>query len=187
MQHSNFHPTFKPKCWMRCWMHLPQPLPCCGWTVRSSHRCCITKLFLKILQHPQEIPVLEYIFEKLADLQTCNFIKKGPRHKCFAVNIVKYLILPILKNICKQLLFNFFNGSLLHGPKGLRSRLYDDVRLQGPSYKSTFCFISQHLSPSSKSQPAFENLRLINIFDKTIKFLHWLFLVALVSGCFRWF
>ena len=103
------------------------------------------------------------------------------------MNIAKYLILPILKNICKQLLFNFFNGSLLHGPKGLRSRLYDDVRLLGPCYKSTFCFISQHLSPSSKSQPAFENLRLINTFDKTIKFLHWLFLVALVSGCFRWF
>ena len=45
----------------------------------------------------------------------------------------------ILKNISKRLVFNFFNGSLLHGPKGLRSRLYDGVRLQGPSYRSSFC------------------------------------------------
>ena len=56
------------------------------------------------------------------------------------MNIAKFLILPILKNICKRLLFNFFNGSLLHGPKGLRSRLYDGVRLQGPSHRSSFCF-----------------------------------------------
>ena len=35
-----------------------------GRTVRSSHRrCCIRKLFLKILQYPQETPVLESIFK----------------------------------------------------------------------------------------------------------------------------
>ena len=40
-----------------------------GRTVRSSHRrCCIRKLFLKILQYPQETPVLESIFKKVADL-----------------------------------------------------------------------------------------------------------------------
>ena len=38
-------------------------------TVRSSHRrYCIRKLFLKILQYLQEAPVLESIFEKVADL-----------------------------------------------------------------------------------------------------------------------
>ena len=37
-----------------------------GRTVRSSHRrCCIRKLFLKILQYPQETPVLESIFKKV--------------------------------------------------------------------------------------------------------------------------
>ena len=40
-----------------------------GKTARSSHRrCCIRKLFLKILQYPQETPVLESIFKKVADL-----------------------------------------------------------------------------------------------------------------------
>ena len=40
-----------------------------GRTVRSSHRrCCIRKLFLKILQYPQEITVLESIFKNFGDL-----------------------------------------------------------------------------------------------------------------------
>ena len=79
-----------------------------GRAVKSSHRrCCIRKLFLKILQNPQETPVLESIFKKVEDLQTCNFIKESPQHRFFPVNITEFLILPILKNICKRLLFNF--------------------------------------------------------------------------------
>ena len=40
-----------------------------GRTVRSSRwKCCIRKLFLEILQYPQEAPVLEPIFKKFADL-----------------------------------------------------------------------------------------------------------------------
>ena len=39
---------------------------------------------------------------------------KESRHRYFPVNIAKFLLLPILKNICKWLLFNLFNGSLLH-------------------------------------------------------------------------
>ena len=40
-----------------------------GRTVRSSHwRCCIRKLFLNILQYPQETPVLESIFKSCRPL-----------------------------------------------------------------------------------------------------------------------
>ena len=127
----------------------------CGRTVRGSHqRCYIRKLFLKILQYPQETPVLESIFKNVTDL--CNFIKKRHQHRCFPENIAKFLILPILKKICKRLLNNFFNDSLLHEPKDLSWLL--------PSW--------------SKSQPAFKNLRQ-NTFDKSIKFYYWLFLVVL--------
>ena len=43
--------------------------PYYGRTVTSSHRrYCIRKLFLKILQHPQETPLLESIFKEVADL-----------------------------------------------------------------------------------------------------------------------
>ena len=97
-------------------------------TVRSSHRrCSIKKLFLKISQYPQETPVLESDFKKVAGLK-----------ESFPVNIAKFLILPLLKNICAWIYFDCFNDSLLHGSKGLRSRLYDDVRHQGPSHRSSF-------------------------------------------------
>ena len=40
-----------------------------GRTGRESHRrCCIRKLFLKILQYSQETPVLEPILKKFADI-----------------------------------------------------------------------------------------------------------------------
>ena len=33
---------------------------------------------------------------------TCNFIKKRLQHKCFPVNIAKFLRTPILTNICER-------------------------------------------------------------------------------------
>ena len=44
------------------------------------------------------------------DLQAYNFIKKRFQHRCFGVNIGKFLITPILKNVCEQLLLNSVNG-----------------------------------------------------------------------------
>ena len=53
--------------------------------------------------------VLESLFHKTAALEACNFIKKRLQHRCFAVNIAKFLRTPNLKNICKrQLLQNKF-------------------------------------------------------------------------------
>ena len=45
---------------------------------------------------------LESLFKKISGLQTCNSIKKWLRHRCFHVNIAKFL--KILKNICNRLL-----------------------------------------------------------------------------------
>ena len=45
-------------------------------------------------------------------------LPKNKKYRCLPVNIAKFLILPILKSICKRLLFNFFNISLLQEPKG---------------------------------------------------------------------
>ena len=128
--------------------------------------------------------MLEPLFKNVAGLKAYNFIKKGHQHRCFPVNIAQFLILLISKNICQRLLFDFFNGSLLHGTKGSRSRLYDGVRLQGLSHSSSFLFLSWH-KPSPSTGPAFENLR-------RIKFLYWLFLVVLDGfrsflDCFRSF
>ena len=94
--------------------------------------------------------MLESLFKNVADLKGCNFIKKRPEHRCFPVNIAKILILLNSKNNCERLLFDFFNGSLLHQSKGSRFRLYDGVRVQGPTHRSRFLFLSWYEpSPSS--------------------------------------
>ena len=48
--------------------------------------------------------MLESLFNKVADLQPCNAIKKRLQHRCFPVNIAKSLRTPILKIICERLL-----------------------------------------------------------------------------------
>ena len=101
----------------------------CGRTVKSSRRnCSVKKLFLQISQYPQETPMLESLF-------------KIQQHNCFPVDIAKFLRLPILKNICEQLLLDCFNGPLLYGSKGSRSRFY------------------RYLSSWTESRPALRNLR----------------------------
>ena len=52
----------------------------------------------------RKTPVLESLFNKVADLQACNVIKKRLQYGCFPVNIAKSLKAAILKIICKRLL-----------------------------------------------------------------------------------
>ena len=54
----------------------------------------------------RKTPVLESPFNKVAALQDCNFSTKRLQHRCFAVNIVKFLRTPTMKNICKRLLLH---------------------------------------------------------------------------------
>ena len=52
-------------------------------------------------------PVLEPPFNRLVGFNTCNFLKKRLRHRCFPVNIAKFLRALILMKICEQLLLPF--------------------------------------------------------------------------------
>ena len=56
-------------------------------------RRCSTKSLLKILQMSQnaEKPVLEFLSNNVAGLQTVNFIKKGLQRRCFAESFGKFL------------------------------------------------------------------------------------------------
>ena len=60
--------------------------------------------------------------------------------------VMSFLIFKItfLKNNCKRLFFDCFNGSLLHGPNDSRSVLHGDIKLQDPSLKSSFLFLKIH-------------------------------------------
>ena len=50
--------------------------------------------------------MLESLFNKFVGLQTGNFITKRLEHRCFPVNIAKFLKTPILKDIFERLLLN---------------------------------------------------------------------------------
>ena len=51
--------------------------------------------------------MLEYHFNKVADLHACKVFKKRLQHRCFPVNITKSLRTPILKIISERLLLSF--------------------------------------------------------------------------------
>ena len=52
-----------------------------------------------ILKNHRKTPVLESLFDKVARLKVCKFIKTRFQHKCFPVNFAKFLRILILKNI----------------------------------------------------------------------------------------
>ena len=139
------------------------------------------KLFLKTSKYLQEVPVLYSLLKKIAGLKASNFINKRRQHGWFPVDMTKFLRLLFSKNIFERLFFYFFNGSLLHGPKGSRSRLYNGVRLQGLNHRFSFLFLSRHLSSWTESRPAFKNLRRIPLMS------HLSFYIGLFIGHFRWF
>ena len=92
------------------------------------------------------------------------------------MNIAKFLILLISKIIGERQLFYFFNSSLLHWPKGSRSRLYDGVGLQGLTHRSSFLFLSYH---EQVNPPTCIRKSKRNTFDESVMFLYWSFLVVL--------
>ena len=67
-------------------------------------RCSVKKLIVKILQYNRETSALKSLLNKVACCKACNFILKRLQHKCFPVNIEKFLRTRILKNICVRLL-----------------------------------------------------------------------------------
>ena len=57
--------------------------------VEAAIRNAIKNMFLKFRNTLSKISVLESLFNKVAELQVCNFIKKWLQHTCFPVNIAK--------------------------------------------------------------------------------------------------
>ena len=138
---KNKHPS-----WLYCTM--------VGLPEAATWGVLLKKLFLKNLQDLQETPVLESFLKKVTGLKASAY-----NTCCFPVNIAKFLRLPISKNICTQLHLYCFNGSLLHGPKGSRSRLYDRIRLQClQAFLRSSGSSGWHLSSWTEFQPVLKSL-----------------------------
>ena len=54
----------------------------------------------------QKTPALESLFNQIAGLQVCYFIKKRLQQRFFSINIVKFLKTSILKKACERLLLD---------------------------------------------------------------------------------
>ena len=75
---------------------------------RSSHwRSSIKKVFLEIYNIYRKIACWSLSLIKLQTLLN-NFVKKRLQHRCFPMNIVKFLRWPIFKNIYERLLLKMF-------------------------------------------------------------------------------
>ena len=74
---------------------------------RNSHRRrSIKKAFLKdFVIFTGKHLCWGLFFDKVAGHQSCNFIKRRLQHRYFLVNIGKFVIAPIFKNICERLHF----------------------------------------------------------------------------------
>ena len=61
----------------------------------TNRRCSLKKGVLKYFaKFPRKTPVLESLFNKIAGLEDCNFIKKTLQHRCFPVKLAKFLRTP---------------------------------------------------------------------------------------------
>ena len=111
-------------------------------------------------------------------LKAWSIIKKRHEHNSFPVNIAKFLRLPVLGKICEWLLFDCFNGLLLHVPKvqGLDYVTAPVFRVRVTGL--VFCFLKS-ASLTVNWGPTCDQKPKTNTFDESIKLLHWLFLVVL--------
>ena len=57
--------------------------------------------------------VLESLFNKNKDVRVCNFIKKRLQHRCFPVNIAKFLRTAYFKDLLRWLLFQV-EGAIIY-------------------------------------------------------------------------
>ena len=56
--------------------------------------------------------MLEFLFNKVADLQTCNFIKQRLQHRYFSVKFAKSLRASFLQNACDCCFWKYLMNSL---------------------------------------------------------------------------
>ena len=74
--------------------------------------------------------MLESSFNKLTGFKTCNFLIKRLQHRCFPLNIAKFLKTLILMKICEQLLVQFLLLTVNISSQGFVSALNSKGLLQ---------------------------------------------------------
>ena len=85
-------------------------------TIKSSRSQMFFEIgVLKVCNIHRKTPVLESLFSKVASLEACNFIKKRLQHRCFPVNIAKFLRKFYLKNTTGGCFCTLNSSGILNG------------------------------------------------------------------------
>ena len=100
----------------------------------AVHRCSSKCGFLKVSQYLQENTCVGVFFNNVVDLKTCNFINRWIQHKCFPVNIAKFLRTRFLQNTSRGLLLKTFLGDAQPIIWRLMITLKTDVNLFSPLF-----------------------------------------------------
>ena len=85
-------------------------------TIRSSRSQVFFEIsVLNVCNIHRKMPVSESLFSKVASLEACNFIKKRLQHRCFPVNIAKFLRKFYLKNTTGGCFCTLNSSGILNG------------------------------------------------------------------------
>ena len=85
--------------------------------------------------------------------KACNIIKKGLQHRYFPVNIAKFLITPVLKNICVRLLLKIIiKKDLLEKPTGHNDHYNINMGGQRPKTGSNWPLTGPYLERCKKAK-----------------------------------
>ena len=107
---NKFHRSFITSSYMletESLKHFLLHIHFCSISKSSHQRCSINKAVLKnFVIFTRKSLCWSLIFNKVASVRPATLVKKRFHHRCFPVNIAKFLRTLILKNICKRLHLN---------------------------------------------------------------------------------
>ena len=66
---------------------------------------------LKFRKFNRKTPVLEFLFNKVAGLKACNFIKNRLKHRCFPMKFANFLRTPFFREHFRWLLLKIMNSN----------------------------------------------------------------------------
>ena len=87
-----------------------------SWEVVKLSEAAFRRRSSKFRNIHRKPPVLEFVLNKLAGLQANNFIKKRLQHRCFLVNITKFLEHAFLQNTSGYCFWTFRNSFFTEHP-----------------------------------------------------------------------
>ena len=125
---------------------------------------------------------LESLFNKVAGLKACDFVKKRLQYRCYPVNTANFLRTHILKNICEWLLLNnipIFSAEkvskfrVFSSPYFTISGLNTEIETRKTRIGTLFtqCFGSTSFTFCSHLQNLTFELDFIKIFSESIIFM----------------